>query len=275
MDQPNQYRTQKRGSWTSKLAHVREAARKDKKLRFTALLHHVTVDLLRDSYCALKRGAAPGVDGVRWQEYGEDLEERLRNLHGRLHRGAYRALPSLRTWIPKPDGRQRPLGIAALEDKVVQHAVGRVLNQIWKEDFLGLIRVPAGAQSTRRAGRFMGGNHTQEVNWILDLDIRSFFDKVRHDWMIKFVEHRVGDKRIIRLIQKWLKAGVMEQGRWFETVEGTPQGSVISPVLANLYLHHRSRSLGAPVATAEGEGRCNRLSLCRRRRARVPASGRS
>lgn len=163
MDQPNQYRTQKRKSWSSKLAHVREAARKDKKLKFTALLHQVTVDLLRDSYYALKRQAVPGVDGVTWQEYGPDLEERLRDLHGRIHRGAYRALPSLRTWIPKADGRQRPLGIAALEDKIVQHAVGKVLNQIWEEDFLGFsYGFPAGAQSTRCAGCIVGWNNAQE-----------------------------------------------------------------------------------------------------------------
>jgi group II intron reverse transcriptase/maturase len=225
MDQPNQYRTQKRGNWSSKLAHVREAAKKDKKLRFTALLHHVTVDLLRDSFYALKRGAAPGVDGVTWQEYGSGLEERLVNLHGRIHRGAYRALPSRRTWISKPDGRQRPLGIAALEDKVVQHAVGRVLNQIWEEDFLGFSYGfrPGRSQHDALDALWVGITR-KKVNWTLDLDIRSFFDKVKHDWMIKFVEHRVGDKRIVRLIQKWLKAGVMEQGRWFETKEGTPKG---------------------------------------------------
>jgi group II intron reverse transcriptase/maturase len=238
MDQPNQYRTQKRESWSSRLAHVREVAKKDKKLRFTALLHHVTVDLLRESFFALKRGAAPGVDGVTWQEYGRGLEERLEHLHGRIHRGAYRALPSLRTWIPKPDGRQRPLGIAALEDKIVQHAVGRVLNQIWEEDFLGFSYGfrPGRSQHDALDALWVGITR-KKVNWILDIDVRSFFDKVRHDWMIKFVEHRVGDKRIIRLIQKWLKAGVMDQGRWFETAEGTPQGSVISPALANLYLH--------------------------------------
>jgi len=239
MDQPNQCRTQKRESWQSRLAHVREAAKKDKKSKFTALLHHVTVDLLRDSYYALKRGAAPGVDGVTWQEYGKGLEERLGNLHGRIHRGAYRALPSLRTWIPKADGRQRPLGIAALEDKVVQHAVGRVLNQIWEEDFLGFSYGFRPGRSQHDAlDALWVGIKRKRVEWILELDIRSFFDKVEHDWMVKFVEHRIGDKRLIRLIQKWLKAGVMEEGRWFETVEGTPQGSVISPLLANVYLHY-------------------------------------
>src|ERR1051325_9569617 len=239
MDQSNQRRTRRRINWSSGLARVREAAKKDKKLRFTALLHHVTVDLLRDSYYALKRKAAPGVDGVTWQEYGPDLEERLQNLHGRIHRGAYRALPSRRTWIAKPDGRQRPLGIAALEDKVVEHAVGKVLMQIWDEDFLGFSYGFRPGRSQHDAlDALWVGIRRKKVNWILKLDIQSFFDKVDHCWMAKFVEHRVGDKRIVRLIQKWLKAGVMEQGRWFETKEGTPQGSVISPILANLYLHY-------------------------------------
>jgi group II intron reverse transcriptase/maturase len=239
MDQPNQRRTPSRESWSSGLARVREAARKDKKLQFTALLHHVTIDLLRDSFYALKRKAAPGVDGVTWQEYGRDLEVHLTDLHGRIHRGAYRARPSLRTWIPKADGRQRPLGIAALEDKVVEHAVGRVLMQIWDEDFLGFSYGFRPGRSQHDAlDALWVGIMRKKVSWILELDIRAFFDKVDHAWMVKFVEHRIGDKRIIRLIQKWLKAGVMEQGRWFETMEGTPQGSLISPVLANLYLHH-------------------------------------
>lgn len=239
MDQLNQHRTPRRVNWTNGLARVREAARKDRKIRFTALLHHVTVALLRDSFYALKREAAPGVDGVTWKEYGRDLEERLPDLHSRIHRGAYRALPSLRAWIPKPDGRQRPLGIAALEEKIVQHAVGRVLNQIWEEDFLGFSYGFRPGRSQHDAlDALWVGIMRKKVNWIIDLDIRSFFDKVRHDWMVKFVEHRIGDKRIIRLIHKWLRAGVMEEGRWFETVEGTPQGSVISPALANIYLHY-------------------------------------
>ncbi len=163
MDQPNQHRTLRRASWSSGLVRVREAARKDRKLRFTALLHHVTVDSLRDSFYALKRKAAPGVDGVTWEEYGRDLEERLQNLHGRIHRGAYRAQPSRRVWIPKPDGRQRPLGIAALEDKIVQHAVGTVLKQIWEEDFLGFfVRVPAGAQPARCIGCVVCRDGAQE-----------------------------------------------------------------------------------------------------------------
>jgi RNA-directed DNA polymerase len=238
-DQPNPGRTQSRESGTNGLDRVRKAARRDGKLRFTALLHPVTIDLLRDSYHSLKKGTAPGVDGVTWEEYGQGLEERLCDLHGRIHRGAYRAKPSRRVWIPKSDGRQRPLGIAALEDKVVQNAVGTVLNQIWEEDFLGFwygFR-PGRSQHDALDALYVGITR-KKVSWVLDLDIRAFFDKIEHSWMIKFVEHRIGDRRIVRLIQKWLKAGVMEQGRWFETEEGTPQGAVISPTLANLYLHY-------------------------------------
>jgi RNA-directed DNA polymerase len=238
-EQSNPYWTPSQASGPNGLGRVREAAKKDGKLRFTALLHHVTTDLLRDSYYSLKRGAAPGVDGVTWDEYGQDLEERLKNLQGRVHRGAYRAQPSRRVWIPKADGRQRPLGIAALEDKVLQHAIGRVLNQIWEEDFLGFSYGfrPKRSQHDALDALYVGIVR-KRVNWVLDLDVRAFFDKVGHGWMIKFVEHRIGDRRIVRLIQKWLKAGVMEQGQWSETKEGTPQGSVISPTLANLYLHY-------------------------------------
>jgi RNA-directed DNA polymerase len=238
-DQPNPGRTQSRESGSNGLDRVRKAARRDGKLRFTALLHHVTVDLLRDSYHSLKKGTAPGVDGMTWEEYGQGLEARLCDLHGRIHRGAYRAKPSRRVWIPKSDGRQRPLGIAALEDKVVQYAVGTVLNQIWEEDFLGFSYGfrPGRSQHDALDALYVGITR-KKVNWVLDLDIRAFFDKIEHSWRIKFVEHRIGDRRIVRLIQKWLKAGVMEQGRWNETEEGTPQGAVISPTLANLYLHY-------------------------------------
>jgi RNA-directed DNA polymerase len=233
------HRTPSRTSGPSGLARVREAAKQDGKLKFTALLHHVSIDLLRESYYSLKKQAAPGVDGMTWQEYGQDLEARLSDLHGRIHRGAYRAQPSRRVWIPKADGRQRPLGIAALEDKIAQYAVGRVLNQIWEEDFLGFsygFRPGRGQHDALDA--LWVGIVRQRVNWIIDLDIRSFFDKLQHEWLVQFVEHRIGDKRIVRLIQKWLKAGVMEQGQWNETKEGSPQGAVISPVLANLYLHY-------------------------------------
>jgi RNA-directed DNA polymerase len=239
MEQPNLCRTPSRESGPNGLDRVRRAAKEDRKLRFTALLHHVTIDLLRDSYHSLKKRAAPGVDGVTWEEYGRDLEARLSDLHRRIHRGAYRAQPSRRVWIPKADGRQRPLGVAALEDKVVQHAVGTVLNQIWEEDFLGFSYGfrPGRSQHNALDALYVGITR-KKVNWVLDLDIRAYFDRIEHSWMVKFVEHRIGDRRIVRLIQKWLKAGVMEQGRWIETEEGTPQGSVISPILANLYLHY-------------------------------------
>jgi RNA-directed DNA polymerase len=232
-------RTPSREIGPSGLDRVRQAAKKDKQLRFTALLHHVTIALLRSSYYDLKRRAAAGVDGVTWQEYEVGLEGRLTDLHGRIHRGAYRAKPSRRVYINKDDGRKRPLGIAALEDKIVQSAVGEVLNQIWEEDFQDFSYGfrPGRSQHDALDALYVG-IHRKKVNFVVDLDIRSFFDKVGHDHMERFVRHRIGDERIVRLIQKWLKAGVMEDGKWFETEEGTPQGSVISPVLANLYLHY-------------------------------------
>ena len=239
MEEPNSCQTQSRESESSGLDRVRQVAKKDKKVQFTALLHHVTYGLLLLSYLNLKKKAAAGVDGVTWAEYGENLEERLVDLQGRIQSGAYRAQPSRRVWIPKADGRQRPLGIAALEDKIVQSAIGRVLNQIWEEDFLGFSYGFRQGRGQHDALDALYVRITQrKVNWVLDLDVKSFFDKVDHDWMIQFVEHRIGDQRVVRLIRKWVKAGVMEEGRWFETEEGTPQGSVISPILANLYLHH-------------------------------------
>ena len=236
---PNPCRTPSRESGPSGLERVREAARKDSKAKFTALLHHVRIDLLRQSYPSLKKEAAPGVDGMTWEEYGKDLEGRLADLHSRIHRGAYQARPSRRVWIPKADGRQRPLGIAALEDKIAQYAVGTVLNQIWEEDFLGFsygFRPGRGQRDALDA--LWVGIVRKKVNWILDLDIRSFFDKLQHSWLVRFVEHRIGDRRVVRLIQKWLKAGVVEEGQWTETKEGSPQGAVNSPLLANLYLHY-------------------------------------
>ena len=218
---------------------VREAAKRDKKMRFTALLHHVNPELLRASYFELKRQAAPGVDGMTWHEYGRNLEERLDDLHGRIHRGAYRAQPSKRAWIPKADGRQRPLGIAALEDKIVQQAVKTVLEQIYEEDFLGFSYGFRPGRSCHNAldALWVGIAH-RKVNWVLDADIRGFFDNIDHEWLLKFVEHRIADRRILRLIRKWLKAGVSEDGQWSRTTVGTPQGSVISPLLANVFLHY-------------------------------------
>jgi RNA-directed DNA polymerase len=236
---PHSCRTPSRGDEPSGLDRVRQAAKKDRRLQFTALLHHVSIELLRGSYDRLKRGAAAGVDGMTWEEYGKDLEGRLTDLHGRIHRGAYRAKPSRRVWIPKADGRQRPLGIAALEDKIVQQAIGMVLAQIWEEDFLGFSYGFRPGRSQHDAlDALYAGITRKKVNWVLELDIKSFFDKIEHDWMIRFVEHRISDRRIVRLIQKWLQAGVMENGRWYPTEAGTPQGSAISPILANLYLHY-------------------------------------
>jgi RNA-directed DNA polymerase len=221
------------------LLGVRDAAKRDKKMRFTALLHHVNPELLRASYFELKRQAAPGVDGMTWHEYGRNLEERLDDLHGRIHRGAYRAQPSKRAWIPKADGRQRPLGIAALEDKIVQQAVKTVLEQIYEEDFLGFSYGFRPGRSCHNAldALWVGIAH-RKVNWVLDADIRGFFDNIDHEWLLKFVEHRIADRRILRLIRKWLKAGVSEDGQWSRTTVGTPQGSVISPLLANVFLHY-------------------------------------
>jgi group II intron reverse transcriptase/maturase len=232
-------RTQSRISELSDLLGVRKAARKDKRMRFTALLHHVTVGLLRDSYYALKRDAAPGMDGMTWQEYETGLDEKLADLHSQIHRGTYRAQPSKRAYIPKADGRQRPLGIAALEDKIVQQAVVTVLNQIYEEDFLGFsYGFRAGRSQHDALDALWVGIMRKKVNWILDADIRSFFDGLSHEWMVKFIEHRIADRRMLRLIQKWLRAGVSEEGKWSKTEVGTPQGAVASPLLANIYLHY-------------------------------------
>jgi RNA-directed DNA polymerase len=221
------------------LGGVREAAQRRKQERFTALLHHVTVDLLRDSFFALKRQAAPGVDGVTWQEYETGLEDRLIDLHSRVHRGTYRAQPSRRVYIPKTDGQQRPLGIAALEDKIVQQAAVTILNQIYEVDFQGFSYGFRPGRSPHQALDALSvGLHRKRVNWVLDADIRGFFDNMSHEWTMKFIEHRVADRRMLRLIQKWLQAGVSEDGQWSETKVGTPQGAVVSPLLANVYLHY-------------------------------------
>ena len=210
-----------------------------KQERFTALLHHLTINLLRESFYVLKRKAAPGVDGVRWKEYAAGLEDHLADLHSRVHGGTYRAKPSRRVYIPKADGRQRPLGIAALEDKIVQQAVVTVLNEIYEADFKGFsYGFRPGRNPHQALDALSVGIHRKRVNWVLDADIRGFYDHMSHEWTLKFVEHRVGDRRILRLIQKWLQAGVSEDGQWSETKVGTPQGAVVSPLLANVYLHY-------------------------------------
>jgi len=237
--QLNTYPTQSGKSVSQGLAGVRKAAREHKEMKFTALLHHLTVDLLRESFYSLKRKAAPGVDGVTWQEYEFGLENRLVDLNGRVQRGAYRAQPSRRVYIQKEDGRQRPLGVAALEDKIVQQAVVTILNQIYEEDFLGFSYGFRPGRSQHDALDALSyALLKKKVNSILDADIRGFFDNLDKSWMTQFMEHRVADPRILRLIRKWLKAGVMEEGQWSEPQTGTPQGSVISPLLANVYLHY-------------------------------------
>src|ERR1700694_2311640 len=279
-DQQSTHRTQTRERVTQALNRVRQAAKQRKKERFTALLHHVNVDTLSTAFYALKRKAAAGVDGVSWQDYEADLGRNLEDLHGRVHRGAYRPQPSRRTYIPKADGRQRPLAIAALEDKIVQGACAMVLNAIYEEDFLGFsygFRPGRGPHDAIAALEdkivqgacamvlnaiyeedFLGfsygfrpgrGPHdaldalsvaitSRKVNHILDADVRDFFGSVNHDWLIRFLEHRIGDKRIIRLIRKWLKAGILEDGVVTVADSGTGQGSVISPLLGNIYLHY-------------------------------------
>jgi len=233
------HRTLSRVRVTQALDRVRQAARQRKKEKFTALFHHLSIDLLREAFLALKRDAAPGVDDLTWRTYAADLERNLIDLHARVHRGAYRALPSRRTYIPKADGRQRPLAVAALEDKIVQRATVAVLNSIYEEEFLGFsygFRPKRGQHDALDA--LVVGITRKRVNFILDADVRSFFDEVSQGWLVRFVEHRIGDPRIVRLIQKWLKAGVLEDGVVTVSDKGTGQGSVISPLLANVYLHY-------------------------------------
>src|ERR1700704_2624387 len=227
-EQQSTLRTQGREPVIQALGRVRLAARQRKKEQFTALLHHVNVDALRTAFYALKRKAAAGVDGVTWQDYEADLELRLEDLHGRVHRGAYRPQPARRAYIPKADGRQRPLAIAALEDKIVQGATAMVLNAIYEEDFLGFsygFRPGRGQHDALDA--LAVGITSRKVNYILDVDIRSFFDTVDHDWLMRFVGQRIGDQRILRLIRKWLKAGVLEDGVIKPGEVGTGQGAVI------------------------------------------------
>ena len=232
-------RTQGRETVSQALTCVREATKRNKRERFTSLMHHVTPDLLAWAFHQLKPKAAPGVDGVTWEEYAGALDGNIGDLRHRVMRGAYRAKPSRRQYIPKPDGRQRPLGIAALEDKIVQRAMVEVLNAIYEVNFLGFSYGFRPGRSQHDALDALAyGISYRQVNWVLDADIRAFFDCINHDWMMRFLEHRIGNRRVLRLIAKWLKAGVMEEGTWTEGTVGTPQGAVISPLLANIYLHY-------------------------------------
>lgn len=239
-DQSNLDRTQNRKRRRSRgLGGVREAASKSRELKFTSLLHHVNEEQLTVSFHQLKKNAALGIDGVSWHEYERDLEANITDLHGRIHRGAFRATPSKRVYIEKADGRQRPLGIASLEDKIVQHAVRTVLQCIYEEDFLGF---SYGFRPQRQPHQALDALYVaiteKRVNWILDADIEGFFDNIDREWLVKFLEHRIGDQRIIRLIRKWLNAGIIEGTDWSDTGKGTPQGAILSPLLANVYLHY-------------------------------------
>jgi group II intron reverse transcriptase/maturase len=208
-------------------------------MRFTALLHHISMDRLGRAFLGIKRNAAPGSDGRTWEQYAAHLEGNLQDLHSRLQRGAYRARPSRRVYIPKPDGRKRPLGVAALEDKIVQRAVTEVLSAIYEVDFLGFSYGFRPGRSQHEALDALAvGIRMKKVSWVLDCDIRGFYDTIDHEWMLRFLEHRIADKRMLRLVRSWLKAGVLEDGAWKATEEGTPQGASASPLLSNIYLHY-------------------------------------
>ena len=237
--EPNTQPTQSGERVSQGLHGVRQKAKENKQERFTALLHHVTPQVLEESYYALKRKAAPGVDGVTWPEYGIGLAERLNDLHSRVHRGAYRAQPSRRIYIPKANGKQRPLGIAALEDKIVQHAVVTVLSAVYEEDFRGFSYGfrPGRSQHMALDALYVALKR-KKVNWVLDLDIKGFFDNLDKELLVEMVEQRIADPRMLRLIQKWLNAGIVVDGNWSETETGTPQGAVVSPLLSNVYLHY-------------------------------------
>lgn len=221
------------------LERIREKARKDKRVRFTSLLHHIDEAQLQESYKGLNRRASAGVDGVRWKDYQENQTESLADLHARLHEGTYRALPSKRSRLAKDDGSERKLGITSLEDKIVQQSVGTVLSAIYEEDFVGYSYGfrPERDQHMALDALYVGLT-SKPINWVVDLDIQGYFDHMQHDWLIRFVEHRIGDRRIVRLIRRWLKAGVLDGEQWRQTEEGSPQGAVISPLLSNIYLHY-------------------------------------
>jgi group II intron reverse transcriptase/maturase len=217
---------------------VREVARKDKDARFTALLHHVSYLRLSLAFDALKKDAAPGVDGVTWREYDRNRQENLLALHARVQSGKYRAVPSRRVCIPKADGRLRPPGIASLEDKIVQRAVAEVLNAVYEAGFKGFSCGFRPGRGQHDALDALAVGLGKRVNWVLDADIRGFFDHLDRGWLERFLRHRIADGRILRLVMKWLNAGVLEDGQWSDSGEGTPQGGSLSPLLANVYLHY-------------------------------------
>jgi RNA-directed DNA polymerase len=223
----------------SALGRIRQAVVKDKRVKFTSLMHHIyNLSMLREAFYGLKRDAAAGVDGATWRQYEEELESNLADLSGRLRRGAYRAKPVRRVFISKEDGRQRPLGVTALEDKIVQRATVEVLNGIYEHDFLGF---SYGYRPGRRQHQALDALYLGlqgRVDWVLEGDISAFFETMDHEWLMKFLEHRIADQRVLRLIRKWLKAGVLEKEQWQCSEEGTPQGGSASPLLANIYLHY-------------------------------------
>jgi len=231
--------TQSRQQLDEALDRVREAARKDRKQQFTALLHHVyDIDRLRAAYLEVNRDAAAGVDGANWAEYGERLEENLQNLSARLARGSYQAKPSRRAFIPKADGSRRSIGMPVLEDKIVQRSMVEVLNAIYEVDFVGFSYGFRPGRSQHNALDALNVGLQQKVSWVLDADIRGFFDSLNHGWMMRFIEHRVADPRVLELIRRWLKAGVLEGGKRILSEKGTVQGGSVSPLLANVYLHY-------------------------------------
>jgi RNA-directed DNA polymerase len=238
--QSHSLRTQRRERLHHAVARIRQTARERKGERFTALWHHVyDVDRLREAYLGIQRESAPGVDGTTWRQYGEGLEDRLQDLSERLRRGAYRAKPVRRVYIPKADGRQRPIGVPALEDKIVQRAAAEVIGAVYEADFLGFSYGFRPSRSQHDAlDAVTVGLERRKVSWVLDVDIRGFFDTIDHGWLLKFIEHRIADPRVHRHVKKWLDAGVEERGVRREVERGTPQGGSISPLLSNVYLHY-------------------------------------
>lgn len=238
--QQNMYRTQCRNyAVPNALERIRQVAKKDKSAKFTALLHHITIDRLAAAFFDIKKNAAAGVDGLTWKTYGGNLEENLKSLHQRAHNGSYRAKPSRRVYIPKADGKLRPLGVAALEDKILQRALVEILNAIYETDFLGF---SYGYRQNRNPHQALDalavGIRWKKISWILDADVSSFFDNINHKWMMKFISHRIADPRVQRLIKKWLNAGIIEEKKWRPSEAGTAQGSSLSPLLSNIYLHY-------------------------------------